>query len=183
MCWWDSGRVRGLSASGSRLHAGWYLLTFVSLSAGADVQDDGWGRGGKRNAGSFPQTGIYYRLSHMLRVPRFFASLRMTSPAGKGPRSGIHIHRRRRYPPSEPFEPTRPSGRVKWRYHHPRRRRPMMPLERSEHNLLRSGHNLRGRRPRQPSPFEPSELSGPWGFSIALSASCFFSSLSVGRFI
>ena len=35
--------------------------------------------------------------------------------------------------------------------------------------------------PRQPSPFEPSELSGPWGFSIALSASCFFSSLSVGR--
>ena len=28
--------------------------------------------------GSFPLTGIYYRLSHMLQVPRSFAALRMT---------------------------------------------------------------------------------------------------------
>lgn len=102
-------------------------------------------------------------------------------PGGKGAAKRHTYSSPKAIPPSEPFELTRPSGRVKWRYHHLRRRRPMMPLERSEHNLLRSGHNLRGRRPRQPSPFEPSELSGPWGFSIALSASCFFSSLSVGR--
>ena len=35
----------------------------------------------------FPPTGMYYRLSHMLRVPRFFASLRMTSPAGRESRN------------------------------------------------------------------------------------------------
>ena len=138
--WWDSGRVRGLSASGFRLHAGWYLLPIVSYASSTEIL-------------RFAQND---------------------EPGGKGAAKRHTYSSPKAIPPSEPFEPTRPSGRVKWRYHHPRRRRPMMPLE-------RSGHNLRGRRPRQPSPFEPSELSGPWGFPIALSASCFFSSLSVGR--
>ena len=41
-------------------------------------------KGGKAaGGGSFPPTGIYYGLSHMLRVPRSFAALRMTVGGGK----------------------------------------------------------------------------------------------------
>lgn len=35
------GQWESEGAVGFRLHAGWYLLTFVSLSAGADVQYSG----------------------------------------------------------------------------------------------------------------------------------------------
>ena len=51
VCWWDSGIVRGLSASGSRLPADWYLLTIVSYASSAEIlrfaQNDAPRRGGK----------------------------------------------------------------------------------------------------------------------------------------
>ena len=36
------------------------------------------------SSGSFPQAGIYYRLSHTLRVPRFFAGAQNDTQGGKG---------------------------------------------------------------------------------------------------
>ncbi|WP_297012428.1 hypothetical protein, partial [uncultured Dialister sp.] len=61
----------------------------------------------------FPPTGIYYSLTQKRRVPRFFASLRMTSESGRKSRNAAYKTHRPKgdtfpFEPSEPFEPFEP---------------------------------------------------------------------------